>query len=222
MDHVEGMRRKKRGLALLFLALALVAYWLYSRQPGGWGIALGWAALIFGLVAGNRLLRCPACGERLASIMEKICGRCGAVLTDEPVTPPSMKGPADPRTLAYMAESRRILARWAMIRRGLGKSVYAVGVLAALAVMISLRLADHGWSEAVGLGLFLGLVCAALAWLILVHGVDNLFAVGFLLLRGRCPACRAWLNPPSTLGPGSFDLDCSLPDFCSSCGAKLS
>lgn len=222
MDHVESMRRKKRGLAGLILSLAAIAYWLYSRQPGGWGIALGWAALIAGLVIGNRLLRCPSCQERLGSIAEKICARCGAVLTDEPVTPPSMKGPADPRTLAYMAESRRILARWVAIRRGLGRSPWWVGGLASVAAIVGLWRKDNSLGEAVGLGLFLGLVCAAAAWLILVHGVDNLFAVGFLLLRGRCPACRAWFTPPSSLGPGSFDLDCSLPDFCSSCGTKLS
>jgi hypothetical protein len=42
-----------------------------------------------------------------------------------------------------------------------------------------------------------------------------------MAFRGRCPMCRAWFNPPASFGPGSIELDYSLPHFCASCGAKF-
>jgi hypothetical protein len=73
----------------------------------------------------------------------------------------------------------------------------------------------------VGVSAFIALIAAGIAWLILTHVVDNAFGLIFMAFRGRCPMCRAWFNPPASFGPGSIELDYSLPHFCASCGAKF-
>jgi hypothetical protein len=221
IHYAEAMRRKQRALGALVLAVVLVLIVIYRHKLGVFDFILGWATIIGGMIAGNRILACPACGRPHGSVFEKICSRCGAVLTDDPVKRPSTAGPVDARALAYMEGSRRILRRWAPIRRVLGKAVFWIGALSGLGVFLAIWLHGNDKGEAVVLGLFLWPVMTAAAWLILIFGVDNLFGAGFMLLRGRCPVCKAWFNPPSTLGPGSIHTDYSLPTFCASCGAKL-
>jgi hypothetical protein len=91
----------------------------------------------------------------------------------------------------------------------------------AMVVAMLLRPEGSNLIAALGLGLFVGVVSAGATWLALVHGVDNLFGAGFLLFRGKCPVCRAWFTPPTSFGPGSMNVDYSLPQFCTSCSAKL-
>lgn len=223
VHYADAMRTRRR--IFIFLVAFLVGYliWVWLGHKGPWTIALGWVAVIAVLILGNAIMSCPACNSRMRSLFEKICSQCGAVLTDDAVMPPSTSGPADPRAAAYMAESRRILERWHGIRRKLGRAVPWLGLVVALGVfVVGWRSGPDHHTDAVVIAVFCWPVFSGVYWLILVYGLDNLFAVGFQIMRGRCPLCRAWMNLPSTVGLEAVHIELVLPNFCPSCSAKLS
>ena len=213
------MTRRRWSLGALIGALIVAMFAVYGEWLGALSIPLAWVALIGAAIAANRILTCPACAKRLGSVFQKACSHCGAALTDRGIFVAARDRPAERAALDYMEESRRILQRWAGIRQMLGKAVYVVGI--AVALLVTLGLSHRHIAEAIGLGLLVGVMGAGITWLILIYGVDNAFGAGFLLLRGRCPVCRAWFTPPTSFGPGSISTDYSLPQFCDACSAKL-
>ena len=208
-------------VALLVLILLVAGGVVYKRWLGALSFPFAWAALIGVAIAATRALACPGCGQRLGSLTQTACAHCGALLTDKILILPNQQGPIDSGAAAYMARSRQLLQQWGRVRRVLGWVLYAAGPVAAIAFTFVALSRESSTGEAVGLGLLIGVIVAAAAWLVLVHIVDNAVGIAFMALRGRCPLCRAWFTPPSSFGPGSIVTDYSLPQFCSSCGAKL-
>jgi hypothetical protein len=213
------MRRKRLTLLWLVVAICVVAALIYQGLLGRWGIAIGWIALIVGAVIANMTLTCPGCGKKLGGLFQTACAQCGVLLTDKVIILPAQQGPIDPVAAEYMARSRRIIARWWSIHRMLRWSVPVSGV--AMLIFSIVMLPDDDGATRVGMSVLFGVLTAAVAWLILIHLASNVFGVGFMLFRGRCPLCRAWFTPPTTFSPGSMETDFSLPPFCGSCGAKL-
>jgi hypothetical protein len=218
------MRLKRWQIAWLVAGLALVIWVITRGLPGAIMIPLGLGSLVGAAFAANRILSCPACSERLGSVFDKACARCGASLTDDPAVHPTATGPeALARAAEHMAHSRRILGRWAPIRHAIGQSIWVVAALAPIGMTLFFMSGPNAesLSGSAAVGVVTGLIVAGLWWLVVTHVVDNAFATGFLLLRGRCPLCRAWFNPPTTFGPGSLTMDMSLPRFCASCRSPL-
>lgn len=213
------MRRKRWTIAWLVLALGLVGLAAYTERIGRWGIPIAWIVIIAGAVIANLTLTCPGCGKRLGGLFQTACAQCGVLLTDKVVMLPAQQGSIDPVAAEYMGQSRRILARWASVRRVLRWGVPVAGVAGVIFTLVMMK--DESWPSRIGIGVFIGAVFGGAAWLILHHVADNVFGVGFMLFRGRCPLCRAWFTAPTTVGPGSIETDYSLPKFCESCGAKL-
>lgn len=224
-DHyATAMRRKRWQLAWLVITLLLVMFVVYRGMLGWAGIPIALVTIVVGPVLANLLLTCPKCKERLASVFDKGCARCGARLSDDPDVHPVSIGPeATNNAAAYMAKSRQILARWAPIRRALNKSLYIVAVLAPIGLTVFLLNAPehHDFAESAGIGVFVGLVLTGVWWLVLTHVVDTAFGLAFFAIRGRCPLCRKWFNPPASFGPGSLTMDFALPRFCPSCRSAL-
>ncbi|TAK14958.1 MAG: hypothetical protein EPO35_08850 [Acidobacteria bacterium] len=218
-DHAGAMRRKRRTVFVLVVAVALIGVAIYREWLGWWGIPIGWLTILAGVIVGNRVLSCPSCHARLGGLFQTACANCGVLLTDAVMILPAQQGPIDPAAAEYMAKSRRILAAWSRVRRVLRWLPYVAGL--AVTIGMAVGLDGSSWGERLGLGAFVGAAAAAVAWLILVHIVDNAFGIGFMAFRGRCPVCRAWFTPPSSFGPASIAVDYSLPKFCGSCGAKL-
>ncbi len=220
VDHAPAMRRKRWTILILALAIGAIAFVIYNEWLGRWGIAIGWVAVIVAVVAAGVTLRCPGCGERLGGLFQTACAQCGVLLTDKVVLLPAQQGTVDPVAAEYMAASRKILARWASIRRVLRWGVPLTGIVAT--TMLIVMVPDDEWPARIGVALFVGAAASGGAWLILRHFADNLFGVAFMIFRGRCPLCRAWFTAPTTPGLGSIETDfATLPQFCGSCGAKL-
>ena len=214
------MRRKRRTILLLAIAIAAVGFVVYKEWLGWWGIPLAWIALIAAAIGARLILQCPACGKPLGGLFQTACAQCGVLLTDKVVFLPAQASTVDPAAAEYMAASRKILARWASVRRILRWGVPLTGIV--VTIMMIVMAADEEWSGRIGVALFVGAAASAAAWLILRHFADNLFGVLFTLFRGRCPLCRAWFTAPSTPGIGDIQTDfTTLPQFCGSCGAKL-
>jgi hypothetical protein len=218
-NYAPAMRRKRLTLLLLVVAISVVALLIYEELLGRWGIAIGWIALIAGAVIANMTLTCPGCGKKLGGLFQTACAQCGVLLTDKVIILPAQQGAIDPVAAEYMATSRRILARWDSTRRLLRWGVPLAGVAGWIFMVVMMK--NDEWPSRIGLGVFVGAVCASVAWLILHHLADNLFGVGFMLFRGRCPLCRAWFTAPTTVVLGATETDYSLPKFCGACGAKL-
>lgn len=223
-DYPEEIRRKRRQLVLIVLGGGLLVLLISRHALGGYELPVGWALLIGLFFFANRILLCPACGRRMGSLFEKVCSKCGAVLTDEPIVPTSGGAGVDPAARAYMEQSARILARWGEIRKSLRMSPLIVGLLTAIYVAFLFHpqgMVAQPLTELLFIGAIAGLCAAGIAWLVLVHIVDGFFGIFFHLLRGRCPLCKAWLSSATVVVPGAIITDFSLPDFCGSCGAKL-
>jgi hypothetical protein len=220
VDHAPAMRRKRWTILILALAISAIGLVIYSERLGGWGIALGWVALIVSIPIAAATLTCPGCGKRLGGLFQTACAQCGVLLTDKVIMLPAQHSTVDPVAAEYMEASRRILARWASIRRVLRWGVPLTGIATVVIFMVMAR--DEDWVGTLGVALFVGVAATAAAWLLLRHIADNLFGALFMLLRGRCPLCRAWFTAPTTPGLGSIETDfATLPQFCESCGAKL-
>jgi len=212
------MRRKRQALALLIALLALTGAAIYLQLLGRWGIPIGWVVLVIGLIAASQILRCPKCGARLGSIFQNVCTSCGVLLSEKIVILPNQQG-VDPAAAAYMTESRRRLQKWGRIRKKLRWFPLVAGVATTIGMLFLLT--NEEMPGRIGASALIGLIAGGIGWLILTHVLDNAVGLAFMAFRGRCPMCRAWFNPPASFGPGSIDLDFSLPHFCASCGAKL-
>lgn len=217
--HAAAMKRKRWSFGALVVVLAVGGLAVYLEWLGGMGIPLAWVGLIAGGIAANRLLACPACGQRLGSLFERVCSRCGAQLAHDASGIPVKAGPLDFSAVEYMTRSREILQRWARWRKKWGSSVYLVGPAVAAVMMVVLYKGD--FVEAIVVGLVVGACAGMLAWLILTQVIDNVFGLGFFFLRGKCPRCRKRFNPPTSFGPASVETDYSLPRFCGACGVNL-
>lgn len=226
-NYAEAMRSKRRAFWALVAALCavLLLCWRFETAIqaalGGWVAVPGLALLLAAARAANLITSCPKCGERLPSILyDEVCSKCAAVLSDRPVE----AGPArraDSRALAYMEGSRRILAGWAVLRVRLRKSIWWTGGATAAGLSVWFRTGGKELSESIGVGLFVGLIMTGISWLLLHHVADNFFGIGFMVLRGRCPVCKAWFKQPTTVGVGEIQTDYSLPNVCVSCRAPL-
>jgi hypothetical protein len=223
-DYPEDMRRRRRNLVLVVLGAGALAYLMHLRRLGGYELPVGWALLIGLFFFANRVLLCPACGRRLGSLNDKVCSKCGTVLTDEMILPPAPDGAVNPAARAYMERSELILARWGAIRKRLKKSPLVVGVLTMIYVAFFFHpegMVPQPLKDLLFIGALAGLCAVGIWWLVLVHVVDAFFGIVFSLFRGRCPLCKAWFTHGSVVVPGAIITDFSLPDFCGSCGAKL-
>lgn len=210
------------GALVTVIVFALRQQAFLEAALGGWIAVPGLALLIGGAIAANRIMSCPACGQRLPSFMhDRICSRCAAVLTDEPGEASAPARRADSRALAYMDESRSILERWAVLRVKLRKTIWWIGGATAAGLLVWFRQGGKAWSESIAVGLIVGLIAAGLSWLLLNQVVDNFFGIGFMLLRGRCPVCKAWFKQSMTVGIGEISTDYSLPNFCVNCRVDL-
>jgi hypothetical protein len=212
------MRRKRQALFALIAAISFIALAIYLGLFGRWGIAIGWIAIVIGIVSASLILRCPKCGARLGSVSQNVCTSCGELLSDTLVVLPNQQG-VDPAAAAYMAESRRKLQKWARIRKTFRWFPYVVGLATMIGMIVALP--NDEAAGRIGVSAVVGLVGAGIAWVLLTHVVDNAVGLAFLAWRGRCPLCRAWFNPPASFGPGSIEMDFSLPHFCAKCGANL-
>lgn len=225
-NYSSEMRGRWKTLWLTIFAAAAIVFWVWRNSPGGdltlWTGLVGWGTIIAVAIVGYRIMKCPACGQRLGSLQDKVCRSCGAVLTEEPPKPRSEKGPS-PEVRAYMDRSQEIINNWARFRAKLRWSPVIVGLLSwiAFAVAFGLWAVEKSFTAGIILGFFVGLIITMAWWLLLVHGVDQIFEAVFAIWRGRCPVCRKWFTTPTVVVPGAIVSQISLPDFCPSCGERL-
>lgn len=226
--YASEMRGRWKLLWLALAAGAAIGWWVWRNSPGGdltlWTGLVGWGTVIAVTIVAYRVMKCPACGQRLGSLQDKVCRSCGAILTEEPPKPRSEKGPS-PEVASYMRRSEEILANWSKFRSNamLRWSPVIVGLLTWIVCMIAFGFGsvNKNFGEGAVIGFIVGLCMTMIWWLLMVQVLDVGFDVVFSIWRGRCPICRKWFTTPTTVTPGAIITHVSLPDFCPSCGERL-